>query len=118
MRRGELYFADFDPVRGSEANKRRPVVVVSHDALNTVVGKLGHGVITVVPLTSNIERVLSFQVFLPGEVTGLPRDSKAQVEQVRALAFERFQPGVVGVLPVAYLERLEQALKLHLALDG
>ena len=70
-----------------------------------------------VPLTSNVKRTLSFQVFLPAEVTGLVRDSKAQTEQVRALTYERFQPGIVGVLSAKYLERLERALKLHFALD-
>ena len=117
MRRGEVYFADLEPVRGSEANKRRPVVVVSHDALNTVVEQRGRGVITVIPLTSNVERILSFQVLLPAEVTGLARDSKAQTEQVRALTYERFQPETVGVLPAKYLEQLARALTLHFALD-
>lgn len=117
MRRGEVYFADLDPVRGSEANKRRPIVVVSHDALNVVVEKRGRGVITVVPLTSNVERVLSFQILLPAEVTGLAQDSKAQAEQVRALAYERFQPEIIGVLSTSYLAQLDAALRLHLALD-
>ena len=117
MRRGEVYFANLDPVKGSEASKRRPVVVVSHDALNTVVEERGRGVITVVPLTSNTERILFFQLLLPAEVTGLAQDSKAQAEQVRALAYERFQSDVVGVLPLSYIERLDAALRLHLALD-
>ena len=117
MRRGEVYFASLDPVRGSEASKRRPVVVVSHDALNTVVEERGRGVITVVPLTSNIAHILSFQLLLPAEVTGLSRDSKAQAEQVRALAYERFQPSVVGVLPASYIAQLNAALAIHLALD-
>lgn len=117
MRRGEVYIAALDPVKGSEASKRRPVVVVSHNALNKIVAERGRGVITVVPLTSNVEVVLSFQLFLPAEVTGLSRDSKAQAEQVRALAYERFQGGVVGVLPTFYIAQLDTALKLHLTLD-
>jgi mRNA interferase MazF len=116
MRRGELYLADLDPIRGSEANKARPIVVVSHDALNKVVSQRGRGVITVVPLSGNVSRVFSFQVFLSAEVTGLSHDSKAQAEQIRALAFERFlEP--LGVLPERYLRQLEAALRLHLALD-
>jgi len=117
MRRGEIYFVDLEPVRGSEARRSRPVVIVSHDALNAVVKRLGRGVLTAVPLTTNVERVPAFQVFLPAEATGLPRDSKAQAEQVRALAFERFAPDPVGVLPERYLLQVEAALRLHLGLE-
>ncbi len=55
-------------------------------------------------------------MLLPSEVTGLPHDSKAQAEQVRALAFERFAPAAAGSLTVAYLRELDAALRLHLAL--
>jgi mRNA interferase MazF len=118
MRRGEIYLANLDPIRGSEANKTCPVVVVSHDALNRVVEERGRGVVTVVPLSSNVERVYSFQVFLPAEVTGLSRDSKAQAEQVRALAFERFSSHPESTLPERYMQSLGEALRLHLDLRG
>jgi mRNA interferase MazF len=116
MRRGEIYLANLEPIRGSEANKTRPVVIVSHDALNRVVEERGRGVVTVVPLSSNVERVYSFQVFLPAEATGLSRDSKAQAEQVRALAYERFALQPEGSLPERYMQALGEALRLHLAL--
>ncbi len=51
MLRGEIRLADLDPVRGSEANKRRPVVIVSNDRANSVAARLGRGVVTVVPVT-------------------------------------------------------------------
>lgn len=117
MRRGDLYLADLEPTKGSEANKRRPVVVVSHDSLNQVVHERGRGVITVVPLSSNVEHIFAFQVFLPAETTLLSRDSKAQTEQVRALAFERFDPYPLGSLPTKYLRAIDAALRLHLALS-
>lgn len=41
MRRGDIYLADLDPSRGSEAAKTRLVVVVSHDAFNQSVTELG-----------------------------------------------------------------------------
>ncbi len=116
MRRGDIYLANLEPVRGSEANKTRPVVIVSHDALNRVVEARGRGVVTVVPLSSNADQVYSFQVLLPAEATGLSRDSKAQAEQVRALAYERFAPNPEGSLPERYMQALGEALKLHLAL--
>ncbi len=84
MRRGEVCLVDFEPVRGAEAQKRRPAIVVSNDGANATAQRLGHGVITVVPIRSNIERVYPFQVLLPSAATGLDRDSKAQTEQVRS----------------------------------
>ena len=51
MRRGEIREVDLDPVRGSEANKRRPAVIVSNDAANVTDEQLGRGVVTVVPVT-------------------------------------------------------------------
>ena len=46
MRRGDIHSVDLDPVRGSEANKRRPPVIVSNDAANATAGRLGRGVMT------------------------------------------------------------------------
>jgi mRNA interferase MazF len=64
VRRGEIRFADLEPVRGSEANKRRPVVIVSNDGANERATILGRGVVTVVPVTSNVTHVLPFQTML------------------------------------------------------
>ena len=115
MRRGEIWTVNLDPVRGSEANKIRPAVVVSNDAANATAARLGRGVVTVVPVTSNVERVYPFQVLLPAPVTGLPRDSKAQAEQLRSVAVERLVERV-GELPAPLLADLDQALRLHLSL--
>lgn len=115
MRRGELRLIDLDPARGSEADKRRPAVVVSNDRANTTAERLGRGVVTVVPVTSNVARVLPFQVLLPAEATGLRVDSKAQAEQVRSVAVERVGPAL-GRLPTGLLAELEEALRLHLGL--
>ena len=51
-----------EPVRGSEWSKRRPVVVVSNDGANERATALGRGVVTIVPVTSNVARVLPFQI--------------------------------------------------------
>ena len=63
MRRGEIRLADLEPVRGAESNKRRPVVIVSNDGANARAESLGRGVVTVVPVTSKVTRVLPFRQF-------------------------------------------------------
>jgi len=115
MRRGEIVTVTLDPVRGSEASKTRPAIVVSNDAANATATRLGRGVITVVPVTSNTARVYPFQVLLPAGQTGLRQDSKAQAEQVRSIAVERVGERV-GRLPAALITELDQALRIHLSL--
>ena len=115
MRRGEIVTVNFDPARGSEASKTRPAVVVSNDSANATATRLGRGVITVVPVTSNIARIYPFQVLLPAGQTGLTRDSKAQAEQIRSVAVERIGTRL-GQLPAALITELDQALRVHLSL--
>jgi mRNA interferase MazF len=115
MRRGEVRLVDLEPVRGSEASKRRPAVVVSNDRSNVVAARLGRGVVTVVPITSNVARVFPFQVLLPGQEAGLRVQSKAQAEQVRSVSVERLGP-VLGQLTASTLAAVDDALRLHLDL--
>jgi mRNA interferase MazF len=115
MRRGEICLVDLEPVRGAEASKTRPAVIVSNDGANITATRLGRGVVTVVPVTSNVERIYPFQVLLAAAATGLQRDSKAQAEQVRSVAVERM--GVrVAVVPAFIMAQLDEALRLHLSL--
>lgn len=115
MRRGEIRLVDLEPVRGAEADKQRPAVIVSNDGANSTAQRLGRGVITVVPVTSNIDRVHPFQVLLPASATGLSVDSKAQAEQVRSIAVERLGRRI-GTLSAELQTDLDEALRLHLAL--
>lgn len=115
MHRGEIRLVDFEHALGREANKRRPAVLVSNDRANATATKLGRGVVTVVPVTSNVDRVFAFQVLLTAAETGLALDSKAQAEQVRSVSVERIGPRL-GQLPLELLTRLDDALRLHLDL--
>lgn len=115
MLRGEVRLVDLDPARGSEANKRRPAVIVSNDGANSTAARLHRGVVTVVPVTSNLRRVYPFQVMLPASDCGLPRDAKAQADQVRSVAVERVGRRV-GQLSPSLISSLDNALRLHLGL--
>lgn len=115
MRRGEIRLVNLDPTRGSEADKRRPAVIVSNDGANATAERLGRGVVTVVPVTSNVTRVYPFQVLLDAATTGLDRDAKAQAEQVRSVDVERVGARI-AVLDQNLVTELDEALRLHLAL--
>jgi mRNA interferase MazF len=115
MLRGEIRLTDLDPTRGSEANKRRPAVIVSNDRANTSAARVGRGVVTIVPVTSSVSQIYPFQTLLPAKATGLRTDSKAQAEQVRSVAVERIGR-VIGRVPAHLMTDLENALRLHLQL--
>ncbi|AKL72361.1 growth inhibitor [Actinobacteria bacterium IMCC26256] len=115
MHRGEIYLVNLEPANSGEANKQRPAIVVSNDGANSSAARSGHGVITVVPVTSNVARIYPFQVLLPANATGLDLDSKAQAEQVRSISVDRLGASI-GEVPHALMEELDEALRLHLAL--
>ena len=115
MLRGEVRLTDLDPAIAGEADKRRPAIIVSNDRANATAARLGRGVVTVVPVTSNVTRIFPFQVLLPAEDAGLRVDSKAQAEQVRSVSVERIGT-VIARLPAHLMAQLDDALRLHLQL--
>ena len=102
-------------MRGSEANKQRPAVIVSNDRANATATRLARGIVTVVPVTSNTDKIYPFQVLLSAVSSGLAVDSKAQAEQVRSIATQRLLRRIGRVSDVELTE-LDNALRLHLAL--
>ena len=116
LRRGDMFWVNLDPTRGGEINKRRPAVVVSNDGVNTAAHRHGRGVVTVVPVTSNTERVYPFQVLIDAaDHPGLRTDSKAQAEQVRTVDVARIGSRITTLSP-STMRSLDAALRLHLAL--
>ena len=116
MRRGDVFLADLEPVRGSEANKARPVVLVGNNAALAAVDRFGRGVVTVVPCNSNATLRGAMHVLLhPTRLNGLTTPSKAQAEQVRSIDVDRLQDQL-GRLGVDDLESVDAALRFHLSL--
>lgn len=115
MRRGDVYWVNFEPTQGSEANKRRPAAIVSRNDANFVAQETGRGTITVVPLTSNAKHVAPFQVLVPAEECGLRQESKLQAEQVRTVSVARVG-NYIGTLSFQSMLKLNDALRLHLDL--
>jgi len=119
IRRGDVWFADLDPVRGREQAGRRPVLVVSDDAINR--SKL---VVTVVVGTDarNLARSYPTNVLVPRGESGLPLDTVFLCFQIRSLDPARFaDPSAVasrrtGRLPPARMAEVDAALRLALSL--
>ncbi|MBW8803348.1 MAG: type II toxin-antitoxin system PemK/MazF family toxin [Catenulisporales bacterium] len=116
MGRGDMFWVDLDPARGREAIKTRPAVIVSNDGVQSTVFRRGGGVVTVVPVTSNVSSIYPFQtLILAAEHPGLHTDSKAQAEQVRSVDVSRIRKRIT-TLTTATMRELDAALRLHLAL--
>ncbi|MFZ0888554.1 MAG: type II toxin-antitoxin system PemK/MazF family toxin [Candidatus Binataceae bacterium] len=111
MRRGEIYYADLSPTVGAEARKRRPVLIVSNDANNRAAGT-----VTVLPITSNVSRIYPFEIVLSPRESGLPKPSKALAQQIRTIARERLSGQPLGRLGTVLMDRVADAIRLHLDL--
>lgn len=107
MRRGDVYWVDFDPARGGEITKRRPAVIVSNNAATRVQNR-----VQVVPLTSNTASVHRWEALV--QVGGTPH--KALADQIRTVAKERLTEQV-GTLNPRELLAVEQALRVQLDLS-
>lgn len=115
MRRGEIRLVNLEPVVGSEATKLRPCVIVSNNNANATVERLGRGVLTVVPVTSNTGTIFPFQAELPADETGLNVDSKAQAEQIWSVDVRRIR-NQIGFVPLSRMSAIDDALRIHLQL--
>ena len=81
--RGEVRWAELDPVRGREQARRRPVLILSHDVFNE-----RSGTVIAVSLTSQEPRA-AFPLTLESQATRLPKRSWIKIGQIRTLATER-----------------------------
>ena len=113
MRRGEVYDARLDPVEGSEQRGSRPVVIVSRDSINEF-----SPIVSAAPCTTYREgrRIYPSQILVKAPDGGLDVDSVILGEQVRVLDKKRLMRRR-GELAPATVDRLNEALRIALALD-
>jgi mRNA interferase MazF len=101
--RGEIRWADLNPVRGREQAGVRPVLILSHDVFNE-----RSGTVIAVALTSHEPRA-GFPLTLESNATGLPKRSWIKISQIRTLAVERIGRRL-GVVPAEELARVVDGL--------
>jgi mRNA interferase MazF len=117
--RGQIYTVDLAPTRGREQAGRRPVLVVSADAINRQ-----PLVVTVVVGTDarRVPRNYPTNVRVPAQEAGLPKDTVFLCFQIRSLDPGRFRDprtgrlNTVGSVPAHRMEEVDRALKLSLDL--
>ena len=112
-RRGELYWLDWHPARGSEQAGRRPGLIVTANPINRRAP-----VVVVAALTSRVsQRPYHFHVRVPLSVaTGLTRESTVLCEQLMTVSKDRLE-AYIGALPPDVMAEVDAALAVALALD-
>lgn len=99
--RGEIRWADLNPVRGNEQAGQRPVLILSQNVFND-----RSGTVIAVALTSQPQRA-AFPLSLELVSTRLPKRSWVKISQIRTLSVEKIGKRVGSVTP----EELDQVLE-------
>ena len=115
MKRGDIFWADLAPRSGSEQMGRRPVVVVSHDGFNEV---LGWRSVIVVPVSTSASQAQRGPTAIPlvEGIGGLRTSGVALCHQVTTLDRQKLTHRL-GALPRDALARIDNGLKAALDLE-
>ena len=99
--RGDIRWADLNPVRGNEQAGLRPVLILSHDIFNE-----RSGTVIAVALTSQPQKA-GFPLTLELEAANLPKRSWVKISQIRTLSIERIGKLIGKASP----EEIEQVVE-------
>lgn len=111
MNRGDLYWVDLDPSKGSEQTKIRPAVVVQTDRINST-----SPVTVVVPTTSKASAEFRSEVFLPASSEPVKNDSVAQTNQIRVVSVKHRIKDKMGEISQRKMREIERALQFTLGM--
>jgi mRNA interferase MazF len=106
--RGEVYWADLNPVRGREQAGLRPVLILSHDLFNRKSGAVIAMAITSQPQKAGFPLTMA----LPAEM--LPKPSWVKISQIRTISIDRLGKRIVALGP----QMLDQLIDGLLELSG
>lgn len=112
--RGDIYFVDLDPTKGREQAGRRPVLVVSSNAINRQ-----PLVVTVVVGTNatNIPKDYPTNIRVPASESGLSKDTVFLCFQIRSLDPSRFTNPPAGRVTPRWMTEVNRALRMSLDLE-
>ena len=115
VRKWEIYFIGLDPISGSEQGGKRPVLVISNDAVNKNLP-----IFTCIPFSSlkENEKVYPTEVFLKKEESGLNKDSVLMIHQIRTVSIKRIINSKINEIKNPIIrKRINDAIKEYFEFD-
>ncbi len=108
MKQGEIWYADLEPVKGSKQAGKRPVVIISGQAMNIALQ-----IILACPLTSIIKNIKGCVVIQKNGINNLKKDSVVLVLKIRAISKSRLSKKI-GDISKAQIELIKDGINLYL----
>ena len=110
-RRGEIYYADLNPIKGHEQGGRRPVLIIQND-----LGNQFSPTTIVAPLTTAFSaRTYPTEVRVEAGNGGLPQASSVLLNQIKAVDKDRLEERI-GQFNQAIMRQIDEAIKISLGL--
>jgi mRNA interferase MazF len=106
MRRGEVWWVDFNPSIGGEMQKTRPAIIISNDASNKTLNR-----VQVIPITSNTTKCYPCEAYI--EIDG--KAGKAMADQIATVSKVRLK-NKIGFVSSKNMLNIERAVKIQLEL--
>ena len=107
MKRGDIYWVNFDPSIGTEIKKRRPAIVISNNLSNMYLGR-----VQVIPLTSNVSKVYKTELII--DLQG--KKAKAIGSQITTIDKRRLC-GFIKTISQKSLQAINEIIRIQLGLE-
>ncbi len=112
IQRGDIYYANLDPVVGRETGKIRPVLVIQND-----IGNMYSPTTIVAVITEYSIKKAAYPICVPiKKDKGLKKDSIVNLSQIRSIDKKRLNPPKITALSIDFMTQVDEALKYSLAL--
>lgn len=113
IKRGDIFYADLNPVIGSEQGGTRPVLIISND-----IGNRHSPTVIVAAITSRVHTKAKLPTHTAvNDFEGLDRDSIVLLEQIRTVDKKRLKQ-YMGMMPAETMARVDKALAISIAIKG